>query len=178
MLPVVWNVSPRNPGFVGRDATLVGVRERLRSGGTAVVQVLHGVGGVGKTQVAIEYAYRYAGAYDVVWWVSAEDTGQIGVQYAALAVEFDLCPPRADTASAVGALRAYLRSHSRWLLVLDNAESSRDLRDWLPAGPGHILITSRNPAWGELAAWVEVDVLPRPESVELIHVSRPGAGEG
>jgi TIR domain len=76
MLPVVWNVSPRNPGFVGRDATLVGVRERLRSGGTAVVQVLHGVDGVGKTQVAIEYAYRYAGAYDVVWWVSAEDTGR------------------------------------------------------------------------------------------------------
>jgi tetratricopeptide repeat protein len=99
------------------------------------------------------------------------------VQYAALAVELDLSPPRADTASAVGALHAYLRSHSRWLLVLDNAESSRDLRDWLPAGPGHILITSRNPAWGELAARVEVDVLPRPESVALIHVARPGADE-
>ncbi len=177
MLPAVWNVSPRNPGFVGRDATLVGVRERLRSGGTAVVQVLHGVGGVGKTQMAIEYAYRYAGAYDVVWWVSAEETGLIGAQYAALAVELELAPPRADTASAVGALRAYLRSHGRWLLVLDNAESSRDLRDWLPAGPGHIVITSRNPGWGELAARVGVDVLPRPESVELIHVSRPGAGE-
>jgi TIR domain/Tetratricopeptide repeat/NB-ARC domain len=177
LLPVVWNVSPRNPGFVGRDATLVSVRERLRSGGTAAVQVLHGVGGVGKTQVAIEYAYRYAGVYDVVWWVSAEDTGQIGVQYAALAGELNLVPPRADTASAVGALRAYLRSHSRWLLVFDNAESSRGLRAWLPAGPGHVLITSRNPAWGELAARVEIDVLPRSESVELIHVSRPAAGE-
>ncbi|MGH3993808.1 MAG: FxSxx-COOH system tetratricopeptide repeat protein, partial [Pseudonocardiaceae bacterium] len=177
VLPAVWNVGPRNPGFVGRDATLVQLRERLRSGGTAAVQVLHGVGGVGKTQVATEYAYRYAGAYDVAWWVSAEETGLIGVQYAALAVELDLIPPRADTASAVGALRAYLRMHRRWLLVLDNAESPRDLRDWLPAGPGHILITSRNPGWGELAARVGVDVLPRPESVELIHVSRPGASE-
>jgi len=177
VLPALWNVGPRNPGFVGRDATLVHLRERLRSGGTAVVQALHGMGGVGKTQVAIEYAHRYAGVYDVVWWVSAEETGLIGEQYAALAVELELTPLRADTASAVGALRAYLRGHSRWLLLLDNAESPRELRDWLPAGPGHTLITSRDPGWGELAARVEVDVLPRSESAELIYVSRPSVGE-
>ncbi|MDQ3760570.1 MAG: NB-ARC domain-containing protein [Actinomycetota bacterium] len=136
VLPAVWNVGPRNPGFVGRDATLVDLRERLRSGGTAVVQALHGMGGVGKTQVAIEYVHRYAGVYDVVWWISAEETGLIGEQYAALAAELDLIPPRADTASAVGALRAYLRGHGRWLLVLDNAESPRELRDWRPLVPG------------------------------------------
>jgi NB-ARC domain-containing protein len=128
VLPPVWNVSPRNPRFVGRDATLVHLRERLQSGRAAVAQALHGMGGVGKTQVAIEYAYRYAGAYDVVWWVSAAKTGLIGEQYTALAVELGLIPPRADTASAIGALRAYLRGHSRWLLLLDSAESPRELR--------------------------------------------------
>jgi hypothetical protein len=177
MLPAVWNVGPRNPGFVGRDAMLVQLRERLRSGGTAVVQALHGLGGVGKTQVAIEYAYRYAGAYKLVWWVSAEETSLIGEQYAALATQLDVAPPHVDTVSAVGALRAYLRGHDRWLLVLDNAESPQKLREWLPAGPGHTVITSRNPSWGELAARVEIDVLSRPESVELIHVSRPGVEE-
>jgi DNA-binding SARP family transcriptional activator len=173
-LPAVWNVGPRNPGFVGRDGTLRHLRERLQSGGTAVVQALHGVGGVGKTQVAIEYAHRYAGDYDVVWWVSAEETGLIGEQYAALAAELGLIPPRAGTASAVGALRGYLRGHRRWLLVLDNAESPADLRAWLPAGQGHTVITSRNPAWRELAARIEIGVLPRPESVELITLAWSG----
>jgi hypothetical protein len=177
LLPPVWNVGPRNPGFVGRDDVLAGVRERLRAGGTALVQALHGMGGVGKTQLAIEYAYRYAADYDLVWWVTAEDTDLIGERYAALAAELNLTAPYADTAAAVNALRAYLRGHDRWLLVLDNAESPHDVRDWLPAGPGHIVITSRNPGWGELAARVEVDVLPRPESTALLRAYRPGLGD-
>jgi hypothetical protein len=177
ILPAVWNVGPRNPRFVGRDATLVRLRERLWSAGTAVVQALHGMGGVGKTQLAIEYAYRYAGAYDLVWWINAEETSLIGEQFAALTTELGVAPPHANTVSAVGALRSYLRGHSRWLLLFDNAESPGELRDWLPAGPGHTLITSRNPGWDELAARVEVDVLPRPESMELIHISRPNITE-
>jgi DNA-binding SARP family transcriptional activator len=177
VFPAVWNVGPRNARFVGRDATLENLWERLWSGGKAVVQALHGTGGVGKTQLAIEYAHRHAEAYDLVWWISAQKTGLIGEQYATLAAELNLIPPGADTASAVGALRAYLRGQGRWLLVFDNAESPADLRAWLPAGPGHILITSRNPGWSELAAKVEIDVLPRAESLELIRLSRPGASE-
>jgi hypothetical protein len=177
VLPPVWNLGPRNPGFVGRDAALVSLRERLRSGGAAVVQALHGMGGVGKTQLAIEYAYRYAGAYDLAWWVGAEESGLIGERYAALAAELKLTGPHAETVTAVSALRAYLRGHSRWLLVFDNAESPRELQDWLPAGPGHTLITSRHPGWGQLAARLDVDVLSRPESVGLIHTYWPGVGE-
>jgi hypothetical protein len=82
MLPPVWNLPPRNSDFVGRDALLAWLHERLRSGGAAV---LHGLGGVGKTQVAIEYAYRYAGSYDLAWWAAAGEAGLIGEQYAALA---------------------------------------------------------------------------------------------
>ncbi|MGH3887256.1 MAG: TIR domain-containing protein, partial [Pseudonocardiaceae bacterium] len=119
VLPAIWNIGPRNRRFVGRDATLGRLRKELRSGETAGVQALHGMGGVGKTQLAIEYAHRYAGAYDVVWWVGAEETGLISEQYAALAAELGLTSPQADTVSAVGALRAYLRGHGRWLLVLD-----------------------------------------------------------
>jgi hypothetical protein len=95
----VWNVGPRNARFVGRGAALASVAERLRSDEVAVVQALHGMGGVGKSQLAIEYAHRYAGSYDVVWWVNAEETGLIGEQFAALAAELGLTGPHADMAS-------------------------------------------------------------------------------
>jgi hypothetical protein len=177
VLPEIWNVGPRNPGFVGREADLVAVHERLRSNAAAVVQALHGMGGVGKTQLAIEYAHRYGNAYDIVWWINTEEVSLIGDQYAALAGELGLTGPRTDTASAVSAVRGHLRRRGKWLLVFDNAESARDVRDWLPAGPGHTLITSRNPGWGELAARVDVDVLPRRESLALLRTFRPDLDE-
>src|SRR5664279_993311 len=70
--PKVWNAPARNPYFTGRDDTLVQLHDRLRSGEeTLVVQALHGLGGVGKTQLAIEYTHRYAADYDLVWWIDA-----------------------------------------------------------------------------------------------------------
>src|SRR4051794_9025413 len=68
-LPAVWRVPPRNPRFTGRDGMLAELRRRLRAGeGTLTVQALYGLGGVGKTQLAIEYAHRFAADYDLVWW--------------------------------------------------------------------------------------------------------------
>ena len=66
----VWNIPARNPGFTGRDELLAAVRERLLAGDRAVVQALQGQAGVGKTQLAIEYAHRFADSYDLAWWVN------------------------------------------------------------------------------------------------------------
>jgi transcriptional regulator with XRE-family HTH domain len=169
VLPRVWNIPARNPGFTGREQLLAAIRDRLAAGDTAVVQALHGMGGVGKTQLAAEYAHRFAGTYDLAWWINSERGGLIGDQVAALGAALACIPAGAGTEAARAAVLAELRGRGRWLLVFDNAETPADVTPWLPGGGGHVLITSRERDWTEVAVPVEVDVLARPESVTILH---------
>jgi tetratricopeptide (TPR) repeat protein len=172
----VWSIPARNPGFTGRDGLLGAVRDRLLAGDRAVVQALQGMGGVGKTQLAIEYAHRFEDGYDVAWWVNAEQAGLIGDQFAALGLALGCIEPGASAEAVRAAVLADLHQRQRWLLVFDNAERPADIRPWLPGGGGHVLITSRARAWAEVAAPVEVDVLARAESVTLLRDRVAGLG--
>ncbi|MFI5848389.1 FxSxx-COOH system tetratricopeptide repeat protein [Micromonospora chalcea] len=172
-LPPVWNALPRNPAFTGRDRMLVQLRRTLAGGGRAVVQALQGMGGVGKTQLAIEYAHRFAGEYEVVWWIASEQPELIGEQMAALAVAAGVADADTDVASAVTNVKGFLRSTERALLVFDNAEAREDIHPWLPGGSGHVLVTSRSPVWAGVAQPVGVDVFARPESVALLRTHLP-----
>jgi len=173
----VWNVPARNLGFTGREGLLAAVREWLAAGDRAVVQALAGMGGVGKTQLAIEYAHRFAEAYDVAWWINAEQDGLIGDQFAALGAALGCVQPGAGIEVVRAAVLGELGQRGRWLLVFDNAEDPADIRPWLPGGAGHVLITSREHRWAEIAAPVEVDVLTRPESVSIFRDRVPRLSE-
>ncbi|MFC3891645.1 FxSxx-COOH system tetratricopeptide repeat protein [Lentzea rhizosphaerae] len=163
-LPSVWNVPQRNPNFTGRIESLDRMREAMRSSSTVAVHSLRGMGGVGKTQLAIEYAHRFAGDFDVVWWIPAEQPALIPEHLCLLGAELglDVDP------SSVGKVLAALRTRSRWLLVFDNAEDPAELRRHLPSGPGHVMITTRRGGFGALGAVLTVDVLDRTESVTLL----------
>ena len=174
----VWNLPARNPGFTGRDGMLVTVRERLLARDTAVVQALQGMGGVGKTQLAAEYAYRFAGAYDLAWWVDAEQPGLIGDQFAALGMALGCLQPDAGAEAVRVTVLGELRERGRWLLVFDNAENPADITGWLPGGGGHVLITSRERHWTQVAVPVEVDVLARSESVAIFQDRAVGLSDG
>ncbi|MDA1303402.1 MAG: FxSxx-COOH system tetratricopeptide repeat protein [Nitrospirae bacterium] len=172
-LPPIWNVSHhRNPNFTGRVELLEKLRTTLStSKAAAVTQAITGLGGVGKTQTAIEYAYRHSSEYEVVWWVKSEKQETLAADYAALAQELNL-PEKGmtDQPAIIKAVRAWFGQNEKWLLIYDNAEDPQEIREkYLPqGGDGHVLITSRNPNWSETAHSESVSVLNEDEAVEFL----------
>ncbi len=164
----IWNIPARTVTFTGRGELLTDLRDALCSGHPAVVQALNGMGGVGKTTTAIEYAHRHAEDYDVAWWVPSEDPALVPGHLADLARTLEVTTEKDSTAGALARLAGALRSRGRWLVVFDNAEAPDALRPLLPTGDGHVIITSRNPDWYDIGAPLPVQEFTRSESVSLM----------
>jgi len=181
-IPPVWRVPARNHWFTGRADVLDQLHAQLLGSGKAVVMpvALHGMGGVGKSAVVVEYAHRYMADYDVVWWVPAEDRNLINPALGELAEKLGL-KAGDEYGEAAAAAREALRlgrPYDRWLLIFDNAEEPGDLHEHFPGGPGHVIVTSRNPAWASVADPVDVNVFSRVESVEHLQRMVDGLSSG
>ena len=175
----IWgNVPPRNLDFTGRDELLAALEERLRTQSVTAVlpQALHGMGGVGKSQIATEYAYRHRDDYDIVWWIPSEQPAQILRALIELGGTLDLNVGQ-EANTAVRVVREALQAgqpYGNWLLIFDNAETLDTVKPYLPqGGTGRVLVTSRNEQWSDIADPLEVDVFSRSESIELLRKHNP-----
>jgi tetratricopeptide (TPR) repeat protein len=179
-LPDIWNVPHlRNPNFTGREELLRDLYDSLLSGHpAAVTQAISGLGGVGKTQLAIEYTYRNAENYSLVWWVRAEDPITLVSDYSELGQRIGLRTNRdEDKGLIAAAVRDWLSHNSGWLLVFDNAPDLASCERLIPYGTtGHVIITSRNTNWKRLAQQFQVRTMSRDEAVAFL-LKRLGEGQ-
>jgi tetratricopeptide (TPR) repeat protein len=162
----------RNPYFVGRDQVLADIHKGFHSNKpTHRVQVIYGVAGVGKSHAALEYAYRHASEYNIIWWISSEQPETLATHYAELAAAIGrFVPPDAGVKSICNAVNHALNARSDWLLIFDNASGPADLDDYIPiTRQGHVLITSRNPSWRGTAEPQPLRGLRRDDSLALLN---------
>lgn len=168
---VVWHVPLyRNPYFIGRDALLQQVAAHWQRPNKKPPIALCGLGGMGKTQVANEFAHRNRQRYRHVLWIHAETQETILADYLAIAQMAQLpMPPACQPAQTIRHVHQWLDHEPQWLLVIDNLE---DVALWSQAAPtagvGHILITTRLHTLGTLACCIPLEPLTLEDSLLLL----------
>jgi len=170
-LPRYFNVPYlKNQNFWGRESILVKIRSTLTSDNEQKSKiVIHGIGGVGKTHIAVEYAYRYADNYDIIWWVRTENSITMTADLVGLSERLNLTEKNnKDQEASIHALLNFLKKEDRWLIIFDNADNPEILLNYIPKDKyGHVIITSRNPSWENIYT-LKVPVMNRRESIELL----------
>ncbi|MFG2030587.1 FxSxx-COOH system tetratricopeptide repeat protein [Streptomyces sp. NPDC048825] len=174
--PMAYRLPPRNTNFTGRDATLRELRQHLTSANDVAMLVVHGLGGVGKTQLAVEYAYRYQSKYRFVAFVDAEQSDLVASQFVSLARELGLSEVSSD--QVIPHVYGKLVDRRPWLIIFDNGEKPATLTHALPSGGlasnGHVIVTTRVSGWSSRGGVIDLDVFTRRESVELLVRRVPG----
>lgn len=170
----LWTVPyRRNPFFTGRESLLADLRNKFTAdkvAGQTPAYALSGLGGIGKTQLATEYAYRHRRDYRTVLWVKAETRETLLSDFAALASRLDLPEKDAqDQHLIVAAVKGWLEENVDWLLILDNVEDLPLVSEFLPSeGRGHVLLTTRLRATGSIAFSVLIENMTRDEGTLLL----------
>ncbi|WP_007516447.1 tetratricopeptide repeat protein [Pseudofrankia saprophytica] len=161
--PLVWNVPPCPVRLVGRDSLLAAVHESLRASNLVALVALEGMGGVGKTALAIRYAYRYQSEFEVVWWVAADQADAVATNISALAAPLGLTPD-SDAAS----VWSVLSRRQSWLVIFDNVEDLDAVARFRPSGGGQVLLTSRRTGMDALGVALTVPTLARSDAARLL----------
>jgi tetratricopeptide (TPR) repeat protein len=166
------NLPPRNPHFTGRKAILEKIHRNFEKGDAiSRIQALRGLGGMGKSEIAKEYAFRYAKEYDCIWWVNAETVDSVQNAYFAFAGRKKIIDTETNKIDdIIEAVRTWMSRHDKWLFIFDNVEDDvkAELDRFRPAqNNGHLLITSQNTDWNRIATLVDIGVFLPEEATDF-----------
>ncbi|MEV0385462.1 tetratricopeptide repeat protein [Nonomuraea sp. NPDC050643] len=179
-VPVGLAGLPRRPAatFVGRDGALTALRQALqdRSESGVINQAVLGLGGVGKSELALQYAHRHRGQHPLVWWIDADGPEQIRAGLAALARALtsgidSMAAEQATVQEAAAWTLSWLTAHPGWLVIFDNLEEAAHVEPYLARlAHGHVLITTRRDiGWQQMGiAPLRLDMLERQASLALL----------
>jgi tetratricopeptide (TPR) repeat protein len=174
----LWNVPFRkNPHFIGRDSYLTKIRRRLQKANTAVVgQAISGLGGIGKTETAVAYAYKYISDYKAVLWVKSDTVLEIERGFVAIHGMLWESASESIPEDAVRDVLRWLKDNPGWLLIFDNADTPEILRPYIPLrSKGHVLLTSRANVFSSLEMKDPIDLPPlKPKDATRFLVERSG----
>jgi len=164
----VWTIPyTRNPFFTGREKILTDLRASLTQHKRAA---LSGLGGLGKTQTAIEYAYRHRAKYKAVFFVKSETRETLIADFVNIAAALNFPSAQAQEQQvAVAEVKRWLETSSNWLLILDNADDPVLAKEFLPSEfSGHVLLTTRARALGPIADPLAMQEMPPDEGALLL----------
>jgi tetratricopeptide (TPR) repeat protein/DNA-binding XRE family transcriptional regulator len=178
----IWNMPmTRNPFFTGREDLLALLLKRLSTARMAALtqaltqsqaQALYGLGGIGKTQTAAEYAFRYGDYYTHVFWMLVASRETLVADFVTLAQLLDLQEPAKDEhyqTRIIASVKRWLAANEGWLLIMDNADDLKLAQEFLPTRhKGYVLFTTRAQAAGQIAASIEVEKLNLQEGTLLL----------
>ena len=176
----IWNIPQRrNPFFTGREKILTHLYSVFRSSNVTPsgikIQAISGLGGIGKTQIVSEYAYRYRDHYQALLWIDASSRDALNTEFMLLAGLLNLLEQQeTDQDIVIRAVKRWLSAHSNWLLILDNVDDLEMIMSFLPMNVmGDVLITTRLQALGTVAQSIEVETMEIDECVLfLLHRSK------
>jgi tetratricopeptide (TPR) repeat protein len=184
----IWSneIPTPNTNFTGRETELARLRDNLFSRQPPHVQVISGMGGIGKTELATQYVHRNIDTYEIIWWIRAEQQDRVRDALVKLGQRLELRQATTDIARdrTVAAVLEILQSGAwpSWLLVFDNAANPFDLEKYIPASrpEGHVIITARQPNWPSYIAADAIEVPPftDAESVSFLRRTVPSLAGG
>lgn len=171
ILPLYNVPFERNPYFTGREKLLQQLHEQLTARKQiALKQAISGLGGAGKTQIAVEYANRFRESYHDILWVAADSLETFTASYVKLAELLHLREKDLqDWNLIVAAVKRWLSTHKEWLLILDNVEDLSLVSRFVPSGrQGAVLLTTQRQVTERVSQVLEVDMMPEEEGARFL----------